>query len=557
MKKIIIIVWATSLYSSVNYAKLPPLITEPQDPPPTLSKPKPPVIRGSVEVLDTNHGYISHVHFRGGTVMSDDELSSIAQPLINTHYSVEAAKRVIEKMNALYEKKGYPLSYASIAADGFDQGRLTITLIEGYVARAEVIVEQASIHDKVNKVLEPILQEKPLTQGSLEKAILLLREIPGYRFQLALPKPKTLSGATSIRIEEVSRKWVEPDLSYSYQKEGDNDLYATLTFNSLNSWMEKVSLSGLIPVDSERDTEYYAISMDHAWYDPLGIKGQLSFSRYKDKSETRLPLLGVELDVEQSKVRDQYSYSMLAPLILTTDKQWKLRAKIYHTEEQNNYDIAYQDLTLDNIEQTTNYSAFSLYTSFLTSIPDFYWFSTLEVRQGVDLGMNKNELSNSQGTRDFEEGDLDFTAWVVNMAVGYDMIGDVQLQVRGNGFYSDDDLVSAERISYGGRFYGRGYPEGQAEGDIGYGAEVMLSRSFQYDLIIIDQFKPYVVVDTAYTKFNSLAIEHNLASYALGVEVGYKENINLSFEYAVPLDDVNIDTGRKSELYNISASWHF
>ncbi|SJN22873.1 Probable activation/secretion signal peptide protein [Vibrio casei] len=550
-------VWAASLYTSFSYAKLPPLITEPQEPPPTLSESQPPDLRGPADVLESNQGYISHVHFRGGTVISDEELSSIAQPLIDTHYSIEMAKRVIGKINALYEKKGYPLSYASIAADGFHQGRLTITLIEGYVVRAEVIVDQANIQYKVNRVLKPILQEKPLTQNSLEKAILLLREIPGYRFQLALPKPKTLSGATSIRIEEVERKWIEPDLSYSYQKEGDNDLYATVTVNSLNSWIEKVSLSGLIPVDSERDTEYYAISMDHAWYDPLGIKGQLNFSRYKDNSETRLPLLGVELDVDQSKVRDRYSYSVMAPLILTTARQWKVRAKIYHTEEQNDYDVTYQDLTLDNIEQTTNYSAFSLYTNFLTSIPDFYWFSTLEVRQGVDLGANKSELSNNQGTRDFEEGDLNFTAWIVNMAVGYDMVGDVQLQVKGNGFYSDDDLVSAERVSYGGRFYGRGYPEGQAEGDVGYGAEVMLSRSFHYDLMIIDQFKPYVVADTAYTKFNSLAIEHNLSSYALGLEVSYKDAIKVAFEYAVPLDDVNIDTGRKSELYNISASWNF
>ncbi|MGO1189914.1 hypothetical protein [Vibrio casei] len=85
----------------------------------------------------------------------------------------------------------------------------------------------------------------------------------------------------------------------------------------------------------------------------------------------------------------------------------------------------------------------------------------------------------------------------------------------------------------------------------------MLSRSFHYDLMIIDQFKPYVVADTAYTKFNSLAIEHNLSSYALGLEVSYKDAIKVAFEYAVPLDDVNIDTGRKSELYNISASWNF
>ncbi|MGO3798782.1 MAG: POTRA domain-containing protein, partial [Vibrio casei] len=174
MKKIIMTVWASSLYTSFSYAKLPPLITEPQEPPPTLSESQPPDLRGPADVLESNQGYISHVHFRGGTVISDEELSSIAQPLIDTHYSIEMAKRVIGKINALYEKKGYPLSYASIAADGFHQGRLTITLIEGYVVRAEVIVDQANIQYKVNRVLKPILQEKPLTQNSLEKAILLL-----------------------------------------------------------------------------------------------------------------------------------------------------------------------------------------------------------------------------------------------------------------------------------------------------------------------------------------------------------------------------------------------
>ena len=55
----------------------------------------------------------------------------------------------------------------------------------------------------------------------------------------------------------------------------------------------------------------------------------------------------------------------MAPLILTTARQWKVRAKIYHTEEQNDYDVTYQDLTLDNIEQTTELLRFfSLYQLF-------------------------------------------------------------------------------------------------------------------------------------------------------------------------------------------------
>ncbi|NAW57161.1 MULTISPECIES: ShlB/FhaC/HecB family hemolysin secretion/activation protein [unclassified Vibrio] len=557
MKKsnIVAVLAAPALFfgvSGVSQAKDPPLITQPKSIPDAVGVSKTQLDIEPVEspVATEQAQVIRSIHFAGGTVIGLDELSQQVSPLINQAYSVELVTTTVQAITQLFQDKGYPLSFATVTKKGFSaDGQLTITLIEGHIAREEVQIEQDSIRQRVNAILAPLKNEKPLTRDTLERAVLLLGQIPGYTFNIGLPRPKTLSGATSIRVEVKEREWVEPGVSFSKQEHDDDNLYVSLKLKSLNGFFEQFSVSGLVPLDGD-DERYYAVGMDNNWLDS-GLVGRFQWSRYEDTSDSRLPVGNLYVDVDQDKTRDRYQYTLEYPIWLTVNQRWKVGGGIYHTDEKNDYELSYLNTMLGKTRQHTRYSSLALNTNYYRKWQSLSLFGDVRVKQGVDLGGRRNDISDSNGTRQLSQ-DMDFTIFEASLASSYQILQDLSAIVKANGVYTDDELVSSERVTYGGQFYGRGYPEGQAEGDKGYGAELKLLYNYGLNRYFI---KPYVVVDTAHTEFNTLPLEHDLSSYALGVELGRGSDFNIALEYAVPFGDDNINTGEKSDVYNVRFSW--
>ena len=68
------------------------------------------------------------------------------------------------------------------------------------------------------------------------------------------------------------------------------------------------------------------------------------------------------------------------------------------------------------------------------------------------------------------------------------------------GQYSPDILPIAERISFGGSRFGRGYQAGEVTGDSGIGAAVELNYSWPVQQKWLKQVQPYVLYEAARTR---------------------------------------------------------
>ena len=118
-------------------------------------------------------------------------------------------------------------------------------------------------------------------------------------------------------------------------------------------------------------------------------------------------------------------------------------------------------------------------------------------------------------------------------------------------------LPSAEQIRYGGPRYGRGYADGQAQGDKGMAGELELRYLQAVPMRVIKRLEPYLVIDAARAELRASDRDQELVSIALGVDITDANSYTLGLEYAKPLADEHIETGDKSPIYNLRVRWQF
>ncbi len=535
-----------STFSLSALAIEPPLIVKPSEPIEAnlLQRATDGVVDPmDVEVSEQARAQITSIHFAGGTVIPLSELAAQVKPLLHQTYSTELVSAAVARITQRYQDAGYILCYATVTNSGFKDGKLTITLVEGYVLQSEIVIAQSDIKQKVANILAPVLAQKPLTQAVLERAIILVKQLPGYQFNILLPKPKTLSGATSIRVEVKKRRAIEPMFSFSKQRLSDENASLALKLNSIDARFSEIKVTGLAPI-KDRSERYFALSVANDW-SANGLKGRLQTDFYQDKSANNFVFNGFDIDYSQDIQRTTFQYELSYPWLLANRQRLMVNAAVRHSRERNAFILYNQGSELQRLSGDVDYSLLSVKLDYAKLIDDFVWVSSVEFAHNIDLG------EDSAAYRSYY--DQDFTFYSVNSLFRYSFLDGWRIDLGLNGVYSQDRIVANERVTYGGQFYASGYPEGQAEGDRGYGAKLQLQK-----IVNMNRFHvtPYVLLDIAHTEFVATDFQHNLASLAVGIELGEADDYSMTLEYAKPLDDDNFITQDKSAIYNLRFAWN-
>ncbi len=177
-----------------------------------------------------------------------------------------------------------------------------------------------------------------------------------------------------------------------------------------------------------------------------------------------------------------------------------------------------------------------------------YWSTRFSLRQGIEGGVAHSDVPNT---------DIAFTRWRGNGETAYLFDKKWRLSSSIEGDWSDNNLPEPERVSFGGLRFGRGYPDGDASGDYGYGGQVEMRYLHTRDSIWLNSIQPYVVLDTARTYFNAVPANRKLASYAAGVTIGDGKHYSLSLEGARPIGDVPSDSDKRGWRFNATFTYNF
>ncbi|ANG64499.1 hypothetical protein A8C75_19830 [Marinobacterium aestuarii] len=140
----------------------------------------------TTEQIDKSPSYtIKHVSFRGGSVFELSEISKLVNPLIGKAVKPGDLRSVLNSINIKYRDAGYPLSYAYLPKQDLSSGRLEIYLIEGYIGRSEILIEDQDIQHRVHTLIEKIKNQRPLKTATFDRAIALIESTQAIDFASA------------------------------------------------------------------------------------------------------------------------------------------------------------------------------------------------------------------------------------------------------------------------------------------------------------------------------------------------------------------------------------
>lgn len=473
-----------------------------------------------------------------------DEIAARFAPLANREITVAELLKAAEDVTAMYQNAGYPLSFAFVPAQSFEHGNVLVTVVEGYVANVVVRGKPGPAEGRLRKIAEQLKRERPLRRESFEHYVNVLAQQPGMQVAATVQPPTTTDGASEM-VLEVKRKPFTFGTGLEYVSPGVRGI-ATATTNSLTPLGEQISVSALYPKGRDSE-EYYAAS----YAQPLGTEGMLAkvyamHYRGNPQNSTLAPIGFESRYVNDSK---RVGTSLSYPFILNNRHSLTATGGFYLNEQFERYTQAVQPGAGRQVTLATNVRVASAELA--------YQFRGQGVTRSATLGLFKG-IDGLGANRENNQNDLGFLRTRLLVSQANDLPAGFGVAFSAAGQYSAQRLASSEQISFGGRFFGLGYPAGEVAGDKGYGASAEINRLFTVDFTYLKTLQPFILYDMARVFSNSVSLSHrSLASVAIGLRFSDRRFYTMDVSVAQPVADKPVNADRRSPRINLLWSYQF
>ncbi|MBB1202207.1 ShlB/FhaC/HecB family hemolysin secretion/activation protein [Enterobacteriaceae bacterium 89] len=500
---------------------------------------------------------VNHIQFIGGTVYPLKSLLEPFRPYAQKTVPLKTLVALVNDITARYKADGYPLSYAWLPDNNFQNGNIKIVLVEGYVAHTDINSNNPKIAARLQRLAEKIMADKPLTQDTFDRYSQLMTQTPGVPVDANAQLPKNIYGAAAMQITGMQPHiW---DISSSIDTRKGQDLaLVNGTLSNLTSYGDQLGVATLIPLDKDTRKTYFGMNWQQFLNDE-GLTMQLKGSYYREDPRDFTPLLdlpnNISINAKQKSTQYNGGISFGYPLILTRKEQLNVTGGMDYTDRRDDYDLqaqlAGQTYGLDSQHQHVRYPALEVGINGTRIFDTTSISSRLVLRQGIDsLGA---DAAPAQGT------DLNFTLGKGYLDAAWMMAEKWKLSTSWEGDWSNNDLPEPERVSFGAQHFGRGYQDGEASGDYGYGGQLELRYlHMRPQSTWLATIQPYVLTDTAQTWYNQPGLRHQrLGSVAAGLMFGDNRHYSLSVEAAKPVGDVPTDSNNRDWRYSLTFTWNF
>ncbi|MCZ7836840.1 ShlB/FhaC/HecB family hemolysin secretion/activation protein [Atlantibacter hermannii] len=500
---------------------------------------------------------VRHIQFIGGTRYPLKSLLAPFRPYAGKTVPLKTIIVLANDITARYKADGYPLSYAWLPDDNFHNGTIKIVLVEGYVAHSNIHSDNPHTAERLKRLSEQIMVEKPLSAARFERYSLLMTRTPETKVDANAQLPTNIYGAAVMRVDaKQPRIW---DLSSTLDtRKGQNLAMINGSLSNLTSYGDRLGVATLIPLDDKTEQHYLGLNYQQFLTDD-GLSMQLKGSYYREEPKDYTPLLSlpqdITIDVQNTATQYNGGVNFSYPLMLTRQKQIGLTGGFDYTDRRNDYRLRAQGfgqtLDLGTQHQHVRYPALEFGINGYREFEKASASGSATVRQGMDaLGA---DAAPSLGT------DVDFTLWKGRIDGAWKVAENWRLSTALDGNWSDNDLPEPERVSYGAQRFGRGYQDGEATGDYGYGGQLELRYlHMRKESQWLATVQPYLLADAARTGFNQPGYRHSkLASVAGGVMLGDMRHYGLTLEAARPVGDKPSDASRRDWRFSLTVTWNF
>ncbi|AEF22151.1 ShlB/FhaC/HecB family hemolysin secretion/activation protein [Pseudomonas fulva] len=401
---------------------------------------------------------INRFTLQGNSAITSEELLPLLADLQNRTVSLGELQAGANRITALYRERGYPLARAYIPAQEIEGGVVQIAVMEGRYG--EIALNNTS---RVSDVaLAPIKQLKSgdaVRSAPLERSLLLLSDTPGVEVKSTL-KPGASVGATDLLVDVQPGPLLSGSIdadNYGNRFTGEYRLGGTLNVNSPLGLGDRLSLRAM---GSNEDQQYGRIAYQlpiGPWATQVGVAySDMDYQLAKDFDD---------LDAHgNARITSAYA---IQPLVRSRDLS--LYAQLQYDDKRLKDDIDLFDSKSDKRSRvvTTSLNGESRDQLFGGGINSF----ALAWSQGsltIDGAANQRFDDLSAGTQGRFHKLNPSLVRLQRLSDRFSLYSQLQ------GQWADGNLDSSEKISLGGAYGVRAYPQGEASGDQGWLANLEL-----------------------------------------------------------------------------------
>src|SRR5262249_29950306 len=146
--------------------------------------------------VDEVHFKLNDVHITGAMSLPADQFRPLYASLLGKTVTLADILDVADAIEKEYRAAGYVLVRAYVPPQHVKDGVFTIRIVEGYVAATSVEGGSDETRALVKSYLHPVLSDRPLHLGTIERALLLANDIPGVQATGVLRPSPTNAGAS-------------------------------------------------------------------------------------------------------------------------------------------------------------------------------------------------------------------------------------------------------------------------------------------------------------------------------------------------------------------------
>ena len=464
---------------------------------------------------------LAGVTVTGATLLPPDAIAATWQPFVGKTVSQADLVTIAGKISDLYRAAGFHLSRAIVPPQDIQGGRVRIQVIEGRIADIVVKGERAERFG-VRKVLAPIMAEPVSRRTTLERAMLLVNDLPGAKIaDSAIEEIGTGSGR--FRLTVTVATWTNYT-SFSTDNRG------TLSIGPWQTYLASSANSRLIPGDtfgvnvSTVPDKPHELAFGRVFYTaPIGTDGARigAFASYGEQRPGDIRSVIDTLD-------RSFSFDLRGSVVplRTRDASLWLTGGFGVTE-------AYED-DLIGKDYRDHIRAVYLTADYQLHDPLNGWnYLTVAARQGLPIfgASTPEDLLNSRfdGSGTFSKLSAYYTR--------YQPLSDVwSVKLAFAGQLVSNPLLASEEF-YLGSAFGRGYWGAEISGDNGVGGSIELryDHTLKYDFLKGFQVYGYVD-DTVAWNYHSDGARLSLALVGAGVRFYLPYDLQLGVEVGYPLD---------------------
>lgn len=444
-----------------------------QDRPQTRPDSNAPLVQAPLPEAQDEAGFrarIDRVRFSGAEGLVDDAaLQPVVADALGRSLSHAQLQALAQRVSAALQARGYLLARAYLPRQDLSEGELEIAILIGRLqsapGRVEVLSSDEALRTRMGAIADAALPDGPVRDDQLERALLLINDVPGVSARATLDKGAEPGTSRLLVSADTTPDWTGgiavDNFSNRYTGEWRSSAWA-----AVNRPLDREDLLGVSLAHSSGSDLLglnYALGLN-----PSGLRANFagSWMRYDVGAEFK------PLQLEGSAAT--FSAGLSYPLLRSRERNLWVSV-----------DAEYKELTDKALGQTLRERELGKVTTmFSGSLWDGWWgggYTGLSAgwvlgRVGLDNEADRIADSLSAHTR----GSFNKLLWRVERTQSLGGLSNWGLYVGANGQIGSKNLDSSEKFLLGGPSGVRGLPVGEASGDSGWLANAELRRDFQF-----------------------------------------------------------------------------